>query len=149
MRTSPVIAIFVGTHAPVNNDTNAHVCTSISLIIHIPPRMENDTHHCNPSTWPIFLLRPRREMEVYINRVRDLQRILQPRIRNTQIIRVHLDPAQRKLATLLDNLQPTHSAPNTKHVEKGKTRNENDSRHPGSPSTSASHSQAPRSSPQA
>src|SRR6266550_2238405 len=39
-----------------------------------------------------------------IEHLGNLERILHPRIRNAQIIRVHLEPAQRELSTLLDHI---------------------------------------------
>ena len=43
-------------------------------------------------------------MEVHVDRIRVLERVLRARLRDVQVVRMALHPAQRKLAALLDDV---------------------------------------------
>lgn len=82
--TSPVMATFVGMQCPVNSDTNAHVYPNVfSLIL---AAMAERAHHSDPSARSILLLRAGGEMQMNVDGIGELERVLVTRSSDTEAV---------------------------------------------------------------
>ena len=66
--------------------------------------------HGDARGWPVFLDRARGQVQVDVDRVRDLERVLRTHLRYVQIVRMALNPAERELAALFNDLRGPRSA---------------------------------------
>jgi len=103
------MAVVGGTHFPVKSDTIAQTCPPRPPRLVSNPHSNGTTHHGDTCAGPVLLLRTRGKVQVHVYRgIRNPQRILRVLIGDAKIIRVRLDPAERELRALLDNLHGHH-----------------------------------------
>jgi hypothetical protein len=108
------MAVVGGTQFPVKRDTTAQTCAANW------PRLAPDlpfteaematAHHGDACAGSILLLRTRREVQVHVYRgIWYPQWVLCALTCNAKVVRVRLDPTERELGALLDDLHGRHS----------------------------------------
>ena len=106
LRTSSVMAVVGGTHFSIKRGTVAQTCTRPTIVIFTPnPLKRRTTYHSDTSIRPILLLRTCGKVYVYVNHgIWYAQWVLRALSGDGKIVRVRLDPTERELRALFDNL---------------------------------------------